>query len=544
MVFEQPPPGNRDWYTFEAIRSIPKIIQMIDRNIYSETYGCFDREFWHYKVSDFPCGMSQEFCLPLALVYEHNYPQNPFYKKERLKELVNASINFSISSSHTDGSCDDYFPYEKALGAAVFSGYAMSESYIVLSLNDKKFIDFFERRADWLINNNETGQLSNHQALAALFLYNVFLLTNKKKYKLASDFHKEILFSWQDSNEGWYQEYEGADPGYHTFTISSLAKLYKKSKDNRILDSLHKAVDFAYYFMHPDGSYGGEYGSRNTYHFYPYGFEFLAKINDKANHICKMHLTKSLPNRKRYFNEDDRMFVHYVYDWLQSWLENKSTNKAFSSESKFFKYMPNCNLLINKNQKMYSVLALNKGGVTKVFNEDKCIYSDTGPILLDSQSRVYVSHIIDSENKIFLDKKNRYVRIVGYFHQRKTRVSSPIKQILFRLFNLSVGKINPHLVRSMLQSLLITGKNRVPIIFDRTIIIGSDKIKIITKIINKSSDIKINQVKISSDSTSIYVAQSNVYQDSVLLPWRECNKAPYELLNDGYTIIETVIKPE
>ena len=58
------------------------------------------------------------------------------------------------------------------------------------------------------------------------------------------------------------------------------------------IDPLVKAVEFAWYFMHPDGSYGGEYGSRNTYHFYPHGFELMAPHTEKAGQIADRFLAQ------------------------------------------------------------------------------------------------------------------------------------------------------------------------------------------------------------------------------------------------------------
>jgi len=71
---------------------IAKLLTLLDRNPYSKTCGCFDRNFWHYKIKDFPSGMSQEFALALALVHELKDSANPFYKKETL-----ASYGFSDS---------------------------------------------------------------------------------------------------------------------------------------------------------------------------------------------------------------------------------------------------------------------------------------------------------------------------------------------------------------------------------------------------------------------------------------------------------------
>ncbi len=107
----------KEIFAREALAQIPKILTLLDRNPHSSTYGCFDRNFWHYKIIDFPSGMAQEFIWPLALAYETDVANNPFYKQPAIKEWVKAGILFASRSAHKDGSCDDYFPYEGAVGA-------------------------------------------------------------------------------------------------------------------------------------------------------------------------------------------------------------------------------------------------------------------------------------------------------------------------------------------------------------------------------------------------------------------------------------------
>src|SRR5690606_38816730 len=131
------------------------------------------------------------------------------------------------------------------------------------------------RRGDHLGAKNETGQLTNHQAFAALALENVHILTGEERFRRYANDRTALTLSWQHE-EGWFQEYEGADPGYHTCTIDFLGKLWQKNGKDELLAPLMKAAKFAEHFLHPDGSYAGEYGSRNTYHFYPHGFELLA----------------------------------------------------------------------------------------------------------------------------------------------------------------------------------------------------------------------------------------------------------------------------
>src|SRR5712692_8035280 len=99
--------SGRELFGEVALREIPKLLTLQDRNPHSPTYGCFDRNYWHYKVADFPCGMSQEFVWPLALVAVVDFASNPYRGSESIRECVRAGIRFAARSSHADGSCDD-----------------------------------------------------------------------------------------------------------------------------------------------------------------------------------------------------------------------------------------------------------------------------------------------------------------------------------------------------------------------------------------------------------------------------------------------------
>lgn len=258
-----------DAFAHEALRWIPKILTLQDRNRLSPTYGCFDRNFWQYKIIDFPSGMSQEFVYPLALAWDMDLPGNPFYKQDAIREWAEAGMVYAAASAHADGSCDDYFPFEKAGGAAAFSLLACAESYRILGLNNYSVLKFFERRADWLAHHQESGQLTNHQALIVLGLDRVGTLLGTDRWEAAKADRLKQVLSWQDE-EGWFQEYEGCDPGYHTLTISLLAQIHETHPTPELRDALERAVALASNFIYPDGSFGGEIGSRNTYNFFPH----------------------------------------------------------------------------------------------------------------------------------------------------------------------------------------------------------------------------------------------------------------------------------
>ena len=108
--------AGRDILAHEALHQIPTILTLLDRNCHNPTFGCFDRNYWHYWIIDFPIGMAQEFILPLALAYSLDIPGNPYYQQASIKEWVEAGILYVITSANSDGSCDDYFPFEREEG--------------------------------------------------------------------------------------------------------------------------------------------------------------------------------------------------------------------------------------------------------------------------------------------------------------------------------------------------------------------------------------------------------------------------------------------
>ncbi|HVG20712.1 MAG TPA: hypothetical protein VNI02_16805, partial [Blastocatellia bacterium] len=232
---------SKELFAREALAQVPKILTLLDRNPHSPTYGCFDRNFWHYKMIDFPSGMAQEFVWPLALAYAADAPGNPYYRQPCIKEWVEAGIRYAASSAHGDGSCDDYFPYERAAGAAAFSLLACVESYDLLGMRNDSALRFFERRADWLARHHESGRLSNHQALIALCLQSLSRLMQSGRWDRAKELRIDRVLKWQ-SEEGWFQEYEGCDPGYHTLTVSCLARLYQSNPTARLKEALARAV--------------------------------------------------------------------------------------------------------------------------------------------------------------------------------------------------------------------------------------------------------------------------------------------------------------
>jgi len=513
----------REYLAREALSYIPKIIELLDRNPFSETYGCFDRSFWHYRTSDFPSGMYQEYVLPLALVYHFPFPNNPYYQQERIREWVSAGIQYASRSAHPDGSCDDYYPFEKALGATAFSLYAASESYGLLQLDEPLLLEFLKKRALWLMKHGETGKLSNHHALVGLTLWNLYTLTGEERFRNGAQQKIQKLLSWQ-SKEGWFPEYEGCDPGYLSVCVDFLAKYYQKSQDDSVLEPLKKAIHFMSYFLHPDGSYGGEYGSRNTFHFFPHGLEVMGKKIPEALPLVDRYL-EGARSGKRAYTDDDRIFVHLIYNYLQAYTDFNTERSEPGPHFLGTRYFKEAGLWVRGEEHRYWVISLKQGGLFKYFEEQKLKESDTGIVLRTQEGAVLVSHRM-AKHKVSV--KDNEIQISGSFYYRPELLLNTSKFILFRLFLLVLGRFSRNGVRWLLQRKVILGKKKAKAKFIRSFHFNSG-FRVEEEIVLQKASPQITDIQVSSDLTSIYVATSRPYQESGLIPWKNYSDKVDEL---------------
>lgn len=510
--------ADRDLFAREALRWIPKILTLQDRNRHSPTYGCFDRNYWQYKIIDFPSGMSQEFVYPLALAWAAEIEGNAFYQQDALREWAEAGMVFAARSAHADASCDDYFPYEKAGGAAAFSLLAGAESYKLLGLKNDEVLRFFERRTDWLSHHHESGQLTNHQALIVLCIDRVSALIGAKKWEKERAERLARVLSWQNQ-EGWFQEYEGCDPGYHTLTISLLAQIHEETPTPELRAALVKAVTLAAEFVHPDGSFSGEYSSRNTYNFFPHGFELFGRHEPAALTVNDRFLA-GIEAGKNPCYADDHIVGHHTWNYLLAWRDFVTTRPIPAPRPTGRVFFKNAGLLIDRRDGTELYVALNKGGVFKFFRDGQLVASDTQVSFVvedGGKSRNAVAHLVAAyPNEVNGDR----VAVSGDFGWAKQKKMTPFDLIVLRLIMLCGGKFFPDLVRKLLQRVLITGKKAAPFRFRREFIWGGGRLHVTDRV--EADDWKsVNRAGIGCDQTSIYVVMSRTFQAGQMLPWTD-----------------------
>lgn len=521
-------PAWRRRYLDASLPEIPRLLGAIDRNPFHATYGCLDRQFWHYRTSDFPCEMYQEGVLPLALVYAHAMPGNRWYGCPRVRELCIAALRFSARSAHPDGSCDDYYPFERALGAAVFSLAAAAEACLLLEIDDHEIGRALVRRGRWLLDHDETGRLANHQALAAWGLLLLGQWTGRGEFRDAAAARIARVLAWQH-DEGWFDEYGGADPGYQTVTIDCLAKYRRATSDTRLAAPIARAVAFAGHFLHPDGSFGGEYGSRGTYHFYPHGAELLTRESPDAANLADGFLSALSAGRQAYF-ADDRMYAHRLGNLIAAYRDWSDVRPAARpSQARPDCWLPGAGLYVRRLSRSQTVVSAARGGVFKHFDgptaaadQQQC-RTDAGLVVEFDDGRVAVSQFHHHQRAVQV-VPGQLLRVEGALDWADHETATPLKLVLFRVLLVTVGRWARSAVRRLLQRRLITRRRPCPARLERVFefredLPGRGHVRVTDVIRLTHSRLKVRRMAFGVDHQSSYVAACGVYQQSVLQPW-------------------------
>jgi len=172
----------RDVYAEKALSQIPRLLGNMDRNPFSPTYGCFHRDYWLDKTSDFPDAVRQFGVQSLALVYKKDFPNNIYKHKDKVKDWAIAGLDFWAKIQHKDGSFDEFYPYERGwVGPTAFTTFTTIESYILLK--DEVPVDIEERVLSAIKNSayfiikgeSEEDHLANHHAMACLGILRAYV---------------------------------------------------------------------------------------------------------------------------------------------------------------------------------------------------------------------------------------------------------------------------------------------------------------------------------------------------------------------------------
>lgn len=520
----------RDVYAQKALSQIPRLLSLQDRNPYSPTYGCFHRDYWLFKTSDFPDAVRQFGVHALALVYKHAFPGSIYLNQPKIRDWAIAGLDYWAGIQHGDGSFDEFYPYERGwVGPTAFTTYTSIETYRLLGDEvpaevGERVLGAVERAAHFIAaGESEEDHLANHHAMACLALWKAYELVGDPAFKDGFERAWSAFLTYHNRDEGWSREYDGVDPGYLSATISFLGKVYQSNPDPDIYAVLEQSVEFASYFAYPNGFYAGSIGSRNTLHFYPHGFEILADEIPLAGAIAEK-LLQGLSEDKLVPPEimADRYVFYRVPELLLSYLDytprpDSSPGLPYKREP-FTRFYEKSRIFVSKTPDAYVVANLAKGGVVKAFDlaDDALALNDCGIIGQLEDGSVVTSQWIDPGYQV--EATDTTWAVSGHLQLvPSNKLFTPFRLILFRAALIALGWVPAfaHFLKGRIRKTLILGQRSVPVNFRREMRLQGDVVEI-TDTLQSSRSIRFVRLSVGDEFFVRYVPQSRYFQSQEL----------------------------
>jgi hypothetical protein len=456
-----------------VLHSIPRLLTNLDRDPDSPTYGCFDRNYWHYKVHDYSSALLQQSALTLALVYSRTFDGNHYYNNDLIRGYAIAGIEFCRRIQYRDGSFDEYWKGEHSIPSTAFTLYAICEASDILEYCPDTLQDCIRRSVRFLEKNLESGALNQEMASIAALRYAAKILGDEEIAQVSRIRFRALLA--RQTGEGWFPEYGGLDISYLTVTLDYLIRYYELDGDKNALCAARKIPDLLKFFIHPDGSIGGEYGSRNTEYFLPYGLEYLKGECESAHAIVSRIV--GYINQPMYLNTawDERYLLHYIsHSFVKALLIYKEGGKTppLPCEAPFFKFFDNAQIAIKSTDSYYFICSLAKGGIFRVIDKKSLsVSTDCGYRLKRSSAR-YVTEYPRKNAAVLAENE---IRVIAPFVKVKSRQPSGLTLFLLRVGSMFLGSWMRVLVKKMV---LFGEKEMGDMEFSRKILLNEEKIVI------------------------------------------------------------------
>ena len=463
--------------TAYVISQFPRLLTHLDRDLDSPSYGCFDRNYWHYKIQDFSSAILQQSVLALDC-FANGCASLEKEQQQPLRGWAQASIEFWAKLPTSHGGFNEYYPHESGYPPTAFSLHAVSAviSKYRLSSDIRSQI---QRAVNYLSRHVEDEALNQQAAgMAALAL-----CKKLPGVSVSDDSFKPIVekFFAAQHDEGWFPEYGGPDLGYLSVTIDMLWDYYDATSDQRALQAIAQAINYLSYYVAPDRTIVGICNSRNTDYIVPYGLARSGMENAHAAEIIRRIFCTAGEPTHFLASIDDRYHLHYVYNSCVRSLPylKRLTNVRCSlpCDARERKYFSGCgNVVEHRAGNLSLFCASKKGAVLKVVSRQGTIAVDYG-WRCEDRRRLCVTNFWNEKFHCLVNDLNGpnggfEIHVEGSMVPITWFRPSPLKHMILRLTSFFLGT---HLM-PWLKKLLIFRTAGGALLFKRTIVIRDEAV--------------------------------------------------------------------
>lgn len=477
-----PPQDDCHAYRAEVERVLPRILAAFDRNPLSSTLGLGDRVFWAWKTQDFANVTPQSAVHGLARLASNGLLPLDISRTsifERIDEMIEGTRRLIAR----DGSLEEAFPNEKSFCVTALAAYdILTAADLLDGLVDAPRIARWRQTAaplvEFIIRNDETHAIiSNHLATAVAALTRWKGAGESRARERAHHLLDRIISN--QSHEGWYCEYGGADPGYETLGLYYLADVHLRRPELGLAASIERSMEFLTHCAHPDGSFGGLYGARNTRFIVPAGIEALARSMPAAAALARF-TRRSIAQRRvvtlSVFDDPNLAPNFNAYCWAAAVAAEAPLPASLplpcETVRPWRKHFSGARLVIDNGPAHYTIAAPGKGGVVVHFSKpDNAGRIDPG-VAGTNNGHLYTTQAVQPADCYALDGDT--LRISAVFIAAIDEQPAPIKFLILRLLALTAFQWRPatEFVKRMLVRRLITGQRRAKGVNVREIKLG------------------------------------------------------------------------
>ena len=501
----------------QVLSACRHLLSEINRDPATPTYGCFDRRYWGWKLVDFPEATFQRNLSALAWLREQPEAAD---MHAMLTQTIRAGLLYAARIQHNSGSFDQAYPYEESYGATAFLLPDLLDAYLAVKTDcdhDTQLTieAMLAKAAAFLDHHAELhGTISNHLAGAALALLEAGNFLKQPAYNARSREILDFILSKQ-SSEGWYVEYGGADPGYQTLCMYYLAQIYGIAPYDGLRESLSSSLDFLQYFAQPDGSFGGEYGSRRTEVYYPGGiallsgeFPLAAALNARMLEAIEQGRTTRLADMDM---GNSAPLLNNTIKALPYRDVQAKVSLPFEVEN-LSRDFPEAGIFIRATRKYYCVVGASTGGVAKIYDRQtrRLVWDDCG--LLGQTNRGGTISTQTSTHVQSWQVGTNSLELWGNFQPIKSSLPGPANFLVLRLMNLTVMRLGffNELVKKIMVRLLISGGGNLPLKRTRTLEFAKDSIRIHDRV-EKTGSVKVKALRYGGKFSAIHMASSRYF---------------------------------
>jgi hypothetical protein len=461
-------------YLDPVTQTLPRLLALFDRDRTSASHGMGDRFHWAWGLIDFGNASFQGAAHGMARLWRAGqwpYATSP----ELFLQRIDALFDGARRLTRRDGSLEEAFPNE---GSYCVTALVAFDLLCALDLLAPELTPQMAERwkavvapmVSFLDAADETHAfISNHLATAAAALVRWHALTaDARSERRARGIVERIL--GQQSSEGWFKEYDGADPGYQSLCTYYLADVHRCRPDWQLAAPLASSVRFLWHFAHPDGSFGGLYGSRCTRLFYPAGLEALARDIPEAAALAQ-HMALSIAAGRvvtlASMDEPNLVPMFNAYCWAAAlWPDRPPVPAgvvlpALRHDCSRL-HFAQAGLWIDAGPRHYTVVSTHKGGVVVHCRDGQLVDSDAGVVVRNPAGRLGSTQTLAADNRVHLD--GEFLVVAAPIRPMPKRLPTPAGFLVLRLLCLSVFRARSlrEWVKRRLVKMLIAGQRTWP----------------------------------------------------------------------------------